>query len=78
MEEKDTLFTIILSLIPFGLVYAYLGEKDKLLKVAISQALILILAGVSMFISSFLPIILYILFFSIWVWSIYDSVTSTL
>ena len=75
MKRKDLFLAVLLSVPGIGLGHIYAGEKSKGFIIMAVQVLLLALAGVGMVFSSIIPTILYLVYFGILGWAMYDTIT---
>ena len=76
--ERDPLFVGILSLAGLGLGHLFMGITSKGLTILIVQISLILLAGVAMVFIPFGAQIMYVLFFLILIWSVYDALMISL
>lgn len=74
MKSRDIFTTIILSMVGIGLGQIYTQQKRKGFIIMGVQITLLILAGVTMFISGILSQIMYMAVFGVAIWATYDAV----
>lgn len=74
MKRKDLLFGIMLSIPGIGLGHLYAGDRAKGFIILGVQIALLLLSGVAMIFSSFIPNLIYFAVFGIGIWAMYDTV----